>query len=142
MVQNQNLTCFNSALIIDREDTDLFICSRMFLLMNIATEIYTRKTIDSAIQLIETLPNPFDIIVIDFISLNNELLNFLGKLEMHSAENTKNTKISILSAVSDFYPKEIEQALKFKNVVMALDKPMDMGNIKKIIGFKDADKVK
>lgn len=137
MVEHKEEFHFNSALIIDPENTDLFICSRMFLLRSVAKDIYTRRTIHSAISLITELENPVDIIVIDFISSKDELLEFLINFENLPEKYTKNCKIFILSALLDYYPEIIKEAFKFKNVVMTMCKPMSDENIQCIINRKD-----
>lgn len=138
MTEGNKPTYFNSVLIIDKEDVDLFICSRMLVITKVVNNIYTRKTIDSAIEFIVALESPVDIIIIDFISPNNELVEFLEKLNSLSLESIKNTKIIILSAVADYFLKEVAEALKFKNVVMVLNKPISETNIEKIINLNDS----
>ncbi|MDQ3190482.1 MAG: hypothetical protein M3Q58_02725 [Bacteroidota bacterium] len=126
---------YNSALIIDPEITDLFICSKMFFLKKVAKDVYTRKNINSAITLINKMENPVDIIVIDFLS--NDLIKFLQKFGKLPEKQTKNIKVFILSALLEYYPGVINEALRFKNVVMTMDKPMSEENMKTIISLKD-----
>ena len=129
-------SCFNSALVIDNEDTDLFITSRMLVSKSIAKEIYTQKTIDSAIELIKLLETPPDLIFIDFISKDNEVIKFLRKFYHLPKYLTKDCKIIILSALLDYYVDEVNDALSFENVVMSMPKPLSDEQLKMIINLK------
>ena len=136
MIKAMETSCFNSALVIDNEDTDLFITSRMLVSKCIAKEIYTQKNVDSAIELIKLLQTPPDLIFIDFISKDNEVIKFLRKFYHLPKYLTKDCKIIILSALLDYYVDEVNDALSFENVVMSMPKPLSDEQLKLILNLK------
>ena len=130
---------FNSVLIIDNEDTDLFIAGKMFALKKAAKEIHAEKSTDAAIALIKKLHTPPDLVLIDFISNDYELIKFLREYHNLPKDRTNNCKIVIQSALLDYYDNEVEDALCYDNVVMAMPKPMDEDSMQIIIDLKKED---
>ena len=127
---------FNSVLIIDNEDTDLFIAGKMFALKKAAKEIHAEKSTDTAIALIKKLNTPPDLVLIDFVSNDLELIKFLREFHNLPKDRTNNCKIVIQSALLDYYDDEVEDALCYDKVVMAMPKPMDEDSMQIIIDLK------
>ncbi len=139
MMENIAPAHYNSALIIDPENTDLFICSKMFMFRNVVKDIYTRKTITGAINFIARSKAPLDLVIIDFLSKDEKgLMEFLQRFDQLPKEKARNTKIFVLSALLDCYQERVNEVLKYKNVVTLMNKPMNDPNIQTIVSFKDA----
>lgn len=120
---------FNSVMIIDDDETDLWITERLLTNNVIVEKVYTEKNARKALKLIKGIQSKKDlpeIILLDMKMPGFDGFAFLKEFAKFPKRITTLCNILILSAYFQLEPELIDQTKKYPFVSKHLNKPLDV----------------
>ena len=120
---------FNSVMIIDDDETDLWITERLLLLEVVVKKVYKEKDPLNALALIKGIKNKKDlpeIIILDMKMPGFDGFAFLKEFAKFPKRITSACSVLLLSAYFQLEPELIDQTKNYAFVSKYLNKPLDV----------------
>jgi CheY-like chemotaxis protein len=121
---------YNSILLIDDNEIDLFIAESIVKSTAFAKRVYKECSGVNALNFLKSLTNEQDLPEIIFLDINMPVMDgfeFLKAFEALPAAIRKKPKIIMLS--SSLVREEREKAMKFPSVIKYISKPLQLEDI-------------
>ena len=126
MTSQEKKPKFNSVMVVDDLDVDLFIAEKTFSTQTEVNAIYLEKNGASALKFLKSIKKPEDIpelIILDVRMPGMNVFKFVKEFEIITQRKCCNSRIFLVSAFFDYEEEVIMKARKYPIITKCIRKP-------------------